>query len=576
MPIDPSIPLSGTPVQAPNLGGILQQYQALQTKRQADAATQALQAQKLEQEQKAQADTATYNQILMKHGTPEGNVDLDGVTKDLIGAGMGDRVPALTGQWTDAAKKQGEVVAQGFDLLQKRVNMAAGLAQSIIDSPDPERAFQAAKPSLVNMVGEQAAALLGDHYDPTVFKNTVGMASDSARDLAAHTALINETNATLDRIQKARDSQQTWAKESPGIVTSTQDLISKGLSLARSQGEWDSAWQTAQNYTLGLPQAEREMALAPFAPLTEFTPANQEIARKGGMTQEQLSQEAIQKQTRQDVEDKQNITDQGIISLTPEAKDMYADQLAHTGKMPTAILGGSRNTKVASTYAEIGNLAADKYKGLNLPEQQAAYAGAKSTLADLEKQQANISAYINVGLKNLKTYVDNAAKMPDSGSPLLNTPIRMLSDKLLGSTDMAAATAARNEVIPEVAKIARGYGNTMTVEDRKATDAILDPSATYPQIMAAAKVIVQGAYNRQDGINEAMKLPLAIINRPPAIRYSSAPDGSLVSQDTQGTSAPSAAPATFTVTNGGLVLHFPTADAQQKYLQTHPTAKAGG
>jgi len=187
-------------------------------------------------------------------------------------------------------------------------------------------------------------------------------------------------------------------------------------------------------------------------------------------------------------------------TLTPDALNLTAKMYAMTGQLPPMGLGKTG----AAVRASIINKAADEYKSLDLPQQIAAYKANQQSLTKVQGTADKVSAFENTAGKNLDQFLSLAEKIPDTGSPWVNQPIRSLDVKALGSTDLAAANAAREVALREIARVTNdpNLSGSLTDSARKEIQGLSPESATFAQIKAVAKVLRQDMANVHSGLNE--------------------------------------------------------------------------
>lgn len=136
--------------------------------------------------------------------------------------------------------------------------------------------------------------------------------------------------------------------------------------------------------------------------------------------------------------------------------------------------------------------------------------GDVKSLSALQSQRDQIGAFEKTARANLQLFLEAAAKIPDTGVPWLNSPIRELSDKIVGSTNMAAVNAARAVATNEIAKVTAGGGLSGVLSDtaRKEVKDYNPANATFAQTKAVAQILVQDMENRManlDGTLEEIK-----------------------------------------------------------------------
>jgi hypothetical protein len=182
------------------------------------------------------------------------------------------------------------------------------------------------------------------------------------------------------------------------------------------------------------------------------------------------------------------------------ALDQSAERYAATGQLPSGFY------RSPETYAAIIKRAAELHPEANIAVNQAIYGADKQSLGALQKNRDSVVAFENTAGKNLDLFLTQAKKVVDSGSPLLNTPLRMIS-KQLGGADYPAFNAARQVAINEIAKVTSNPGLTGQLSDaaRKEVESFNPNNATLRQTFAVAQVLKQDMANRHDAYDQQIK-----------------------------------------------------------------------
>jgi hypothetical protein len=193
---------------------------------------------------------------------------------------------------------------------------------------------------------------------------------------------------------------------------------------------------------------------------------------------------------------------------TKETKIAPAEVRAATYlQMPQAVFDPATGQNVYTTRAgAIGKEAPSSADAL------AAKAGVQADAASLKKLQSNydnVTAFENTAGKNLDQFLSTAKSVVDTGSPFLNTPVRMITSQMVGSEKMAAFNAARQTAVSEIGKVlssANAGSGVVSDSARHEVESLIGPNATLKQIYAAANILKKDMDNRktayQDQITE--------------------------------------------------------------------------
>lgn len=177
--------------------------------------------------------------------------------------------------------------------------------------------------------------------------------------------------------------------------------------------------------------------------------------------------------------------------LSDQAKQMAAQNYQQTGQLPAGMRSPAMGAQILNQAAAGGPV--------NIAGNKATYQANADSLKSMQKNFDNVTAFENTAGKNLDQFLGAAKKMVDTGSPFLNTPVRMLNDKMIGSENMAAVNAARTTALTEIAKVlssANAGSGVVSDSARHEVEGLISPNATLKQIYAAATILKQDMANR--------------------------------------------------------------------------------
>lgn len=181
--------------------------------------------------------------------------------------------------------------------------------------------------------------------------------------------------------------------------------------------------------------------------------------------------------------------------LNDQAKDMAAENYFQTGQLPS----GARSPAIISA---IINRAAELHPGGNLAGNKAAFEANKASYENVTKTLDTLSAFETAGLKNLKQFTDLADKLPDTGIPWANTPVRVLNKNLVGDQWMPAVEAARTVALREIARVTNDPKLSGVLSDsaRQEVTGLSPENATLPQIKHVVEILKQDMANVHQGL----------------------------------------------------------------------------
>lgn len=193
----------------------------------------------------------------------------------------------------------------------------------------------------------------------------------------------------------------------------------------------------------------------------------------------------------------------GKYGISAAALDQAAEKYAQTGQLPPSSRAGAgqaRNTVIM-------NRAAALHPEANLAANAASYGADKGSLAAIQKNLDSVTAFENTAGKNLDMFLNTAKKVVDSGSPWINSPLRAVDMKGLGSADLSAFNAARQVAINEIAKVTGNPGLSGQLSDsaRHEVEAFIPQNATLKQIYAVASTLKQDMANRHTAYADQIK-----------------------------------------------------------------------
>ena len=311
-------------------------------------------------------------------------------------------------------------------------------------------------------------------------------------------------------LENAKRDQEKFDIEKPGLEASS---LQKRITLAvqtvpDNQSDWEQ-WLSTMD-------PDVKQALRPGA---IYSPTEQQRMERMGMTAQQRAETdaAAAREARankpvpgRDIPFPKDVEAQrkrmrpapaNTIVLTPEGLDAAAEQFSKTGQMPALGMGAS------GMRAQIINRAAVLHPHVDLASNAADYQANKASLSSLQRNRDAIVSFENTANKNLDQFLATAGKIVESGSPLINRPLRTISTSVAGSQNMAAYDAARRVAINEIAKVTSNPNLTGQLSDaaRKEVESFVPENATLAQVYAVAKVLKQDMRNRHDALDEQIQ-----------------------------------------------------------------------
>lgn len=420
-----------------------------------------------------------------------------------------DRTKPMVAQWIASGQK-------AADFLKSRDAEQQAKTNGI-------EAYQKSIPTIASQLGlatdPSTAAQITDG-----FKSVPGMSPRAADDLlkrfnegfqkgGIEAARSNVANAAI-----TPEKQAERANRPEGMAQATYD------DFIAAQGKGVNGKAYPQNH-LGYQQYQNDLGIGKQTTINNIK--LDAAAKAGGMTEDDFRREG--------------------------------QQLALTGDSPSFGMGGKdMKAKIIHYKNEFARESGLSPRDMAIAK--AAFKGDQGAMASLQKQASAVEAFETTASKNLDMFTQLAAKLPDTGIPWLNRPIRDLNEKLVGADYMPAVNAARQVANNEIAKVTSGGGLNSVLSDtaRKEFQGVNPPDLTMAQVLHLVPVLKQDMENRKAGFSTALD----------TIRGRMAGGGQVPPAPQQSPSAPiTQAPGkTIDVTDPkGGVHHFPDQAAADKF-----------
>jgi hypothetical protein len=415
-------------------------------------------------------------------------------------------------------KDRGEVTAKARQLAANRV-------AAILNTPEEKRSplmWAAARPEYEKTFGVplpdqmpgtdvlRAIALPGsDEKTQGEILNAIATAEQ------ARIAAGDKHNADVTALSKAQADALEAQLKTGGQV----------LGGAQSQSQWDAG--------LGmLPEASRPLFSPMFSPVAAQQAGNlakspherttEEIAQKNAEMNvseaelslraakgDQVAAAALKRLDQSRLASRPQVTVNGGAAaageLTPEDYKSLGVEYGITGIMP-ALGNGNGVVKLKITHAKEEWARQNGLTPRDLMLARASYAGDSKSLSSLQGQRDAVISFENTARKNLDMFVDLASKIPDTGVPWLNTPLRMLTDKMVGNENIAAVNVARQVANNEIAKVTTNPGLSGQLSDsaRHEVDLYNPANATFKQTLRVAGILRQEMANRHQSLENML------------------------------------------------------------------------
>lgn len=191
------------------------------------------------------------------------------------------------------------------------------------------------------------------------------------------------------------------------------------------------------------------------------------------------------------------------VTLSPEATDFWARWAATSGQLPSLGMGASG----APARMSILNRAPEVAGGTDVAGNKAAYRADSGSLQALTKQSDAIKAFEGTATANVGTLRQTMKHLQDTGSPILNMPLREAARQFAGDPNVAAFNAALQIVNNEYARINTNPNLVGELSDaaRREFRHSLDPNLTVAGLEQVLEVLALDARNRRSQTDATLR-----------------------------------------------------------------------
>jgi hypothetical protein len=184
----------------------------------------------------------------------------------------------------------------------------------------------------------------------------------------------------------------------------------------------------------------------------------------------------------------------------PASIEKWADAWAMTGVPPK--IGARALSKYSGA---IINKVTEKYPDFDLASGQANFGANVTAKNVLTKNRSLIASFEAAAQRNMKMIEDGLSKLPESGVPMLNKPLREFQARVMGNEDVAVFHSNMEIVKREAARIlstANASGSSQISDsDRKELASVVDNTATVGQLKRVFAMLRQDFNNRIGAID---------------------------------------------------------------------------
>jgi hypothetical protein len=192
------------------------------------------------------------------------------------------------------------------------------------------------------------------------------------------------------------------------------------------------------------------------------------------------------------------ITDQNTLQMMANA--------VRSGVPMSQVVRGQGKSATATAQQVLGLVAKDD-PTFNIGKALADYKGEAGAVVEMTKTHAQMKALENVSGKNMDYALEAYSKLPDTGSKLLNMPIRLITDKMLGSGPQAEALTALMGASRETARMVNNFGGKGELTDtaRRSVDKLANnENMTLNELIGTFKALKTDMRNVSTGYGEGL------------------------------------------------------------------------
>ena len=186
------------------------------------------------------------------------------------------------------------------------------------------------------------------------------------------------------------------------------------------------------------------------------------------------------------------------VRMSPNGLFQAAQNYIATGQFPPTGRG-SDPTAVAQRAAIVSKVGAiASAAGVDEPTLRAFYKSNAASLTQQQKSYDAVQSFMATADRNSELLDQTLAKIPDTGVPAFNGPIRDLAKTFGGSADVSQFATYLRSVQNEYGKIIAqpNLSGQLTDSARKEAEQLIDPKATVKQIMASLQALRNEGSNR--------------------------------------------------------------------------------
>jgi hypothetical protein len=174
------------------------------------------------------------------------------------------------------------------------------------------------------------------------------------------------------------------------------------------------------------------------------------------------------------------------------ATDQAAERYSQTGELPQGF------SKSPGTTAAIIKRSAELHPDQSLAANKSTFGADTASLKKLQTNFDQVSAFESTAGKNLDLFLDKLNQIPDLKVKFLNTPLRLINDKMIGTDNYQAMKAAQQTASAEAAKVLSSANASGVLSDsqKKEAEDMLSGNLSYSAAQKVVGTLKQDFANR--------------------------------------------------------------------------------
>lgn len=195
------------------------------------------------------------------------------------------------------------------------------------------------------------------------------------------------------------------------------------------------------------------------------------------------------------------------LRMTPNAVYQAAINYIKSGRFPPTGLGTQPWAKAVRSAVLNKSGAIAAAANMDIPTMGAVFKANSGALQQQQKFYDSAQAFLATADRNSELLNDTLKKLPDTGSPMFNRPLRQFEQTVRGDPNLSQFATYLRSVQNEYAKIITNPNlvGQLTDAARSEAETLIRPDATVPQLIASIQALQAEGNNRLLSIGEQIQ-----------------------------------------------------------------------